>query len=291
VHLLKARHHGSAAFWTLVEGDTTTAIDGPLGAWAEAAAAGDLARLPIAGQQLPLSELERCAPVEPSARIVGVGANYRDHLKFAGVEPPARPVVFLMHDDSVLGSEDVINFPAGGDQLDYEIELVVVMARGLAPGADPLRSVLGYAVGNDMSIRDAPRQFGGIDMFATKVFDLSKPVGPWLTTISEFGYREPDLQMTLTVNGEVRQSESTANMIFPIREVLEYLNERIALRCGDVIFTGTGSGVAMEDGRYLQPGDVVVAEIAGLGELRNRIGERRSVANPAARSSGLVGTD
>jgi 2-keto-4-pentenoate hydratase/2-oxohepta-3-ene-1,7-dioic acid hydratase in catechol pathway len=138
--------------------------------------------------------------------------------------------------------------------------------------------VLGYTVGNDVSARDAQSSIGGLDLFTMKALDRSTPVGPWIATIDEFGGpAQPDVELRLRVNGEERQRDRTSNMLFGLDEVLAYVDARTSLAAGDLVFTGTTSGVGAEDGRYLEPGDVIEAEIERIGVLRNSVGPRQQV--------------
>ena len=258
-------------FWGLIDTDTQTvrAIAGELGSWALIAAAEDQQRLPLAGDQLPLTAFRPLEPVEPGARIFGVGANYRAHLERLGVtEPPEHPTAFMKPNSAIVAPGAEIRYPVTTSQLDYEVELVVVMSGGLS---EPL---LGFTIGNDVSARDA-KGLGGLDLFSIKSLDATTPVGPWIVTPAELGTgRQPELDIALRVNGEERQRDNTRSMVWSIPDILSYVNERVQLRCGDVVFTGTTAGVGLEDGRFLQPGDVVEAEIAGIAVLRNTVGER-----------------
>jgi 2-keto-4-pentenoate hydratase/2-oxohepta-3-ene-1,7-dioic acid hydratase in catechol pathway len=158
-------------------------------------------------------------------------------------------------------------------QLDFEIELVAVFGALTVPFGDPLSAVLGYTVGNDVSARDTPSPLGGYDLFTMKALMGATPIGPWISTPDEVGGREqPDLEISLRVNGEGRQKDRTSNMLWSIAECIQYVLERMPLTAGDVVFTGTTDGVGMEDGRFLQPGDVVESEVSGIGVLRNTVG-------------------
>ena len=140
-------------------------------------------------------------------------------------------------------------------------------------GDDPL---LGLTIGNDVSARDA-KGLGGLDLFGMKALDRTAPVGPWITTLGELGIDgQPSIDIVLRVNGQERQRDNTRSMVWPIKDIIAYIDERAALRCGDIVFTGTTAGVGLEDGRFLEPGDVVEAEIQGLGILRNTVGDRSS---------------
>jgi 2-keto-4-pentenoate hydratase/2-oxohepta-3-ene-1,7-dioic acid hydratase in catechol pathway len=177
----------------------------------------------------------------------------------------------------VIGHGDVLANPTITEQLDFEVELVVVMADSVSSvGGRPTDAVLGYTVGNDVSARDAPAPMsGGLDLFSIKALGGTTPVGPWITTKDEFGGPgQIDVGISLRVNGEERQHDRTGKMIFSIDECLEYVVARMPLTAGDIVFTGTTDGVGFEDGRYLQEGDVVESEVEGVGVLRNVVGAR-----------------
>jgi 2-keto-4-pentenoate hydratase/2-oxohepta-3-ene-1,7-dioic acid hydratase in catechol pathway len=137
---------------------------------------------------------------------------------------------------------------------------------------DPVPSLLGYTVGNDVSARDQKNEIGP-DLVSMKSNDDSTPIGPWITTVDELGAAE-DLDVTIRckVNGELRQEDSTAMMLWPVPEILAFFKPRISLGPGDVVFTGTTCGVGLEDGRFLQAGDVLESEVEGVGVLRNPVG-------------------
>jgi 2-keto-4-pentenoate hydratase/2-oxohepta-3-ene-1,7-dioic acid hydratase in catechol pathway len=140
----------------------------------------------------------------------------------------------------------------------------------------PTANVLGYTVGNDISDRSYVHSpLGGPDLFGMKAQDSATPVGPWVVTTDELGgHGQPDLQIACRVNGEERQRDVTSKMIFSVAEILTYLDQRVALRPGDLIFTGTTDGVGLEDGRMLEPGAVVESEVQGIGVLRNVVGAK-----------------
>ncbi|WP_018636411.1 fumarylacetoacetate hydrolase family protein [Parafrankia elaeagni] len=259
---------GTTWFWGLVDlsADTARRIVGPLHEWAAQAAAEQTP--PLTGADLPLATLRLLAPLAPGARVLGVGANYRAHLARFGVEPPKHPAAFIKPDSAIVDPGGEISYPATTSQLDYEVELVVI------PTGRAGEPVLGYTIGNDVSARDA-KNLGGLDLFGMKALDATSPVGPWISTPAELGAgRQPEVELSLRVNGELRQRDNTGQMIWSVEEVLRYLDDRVALRSGDVVFTGTTAGVGLEDGRFLEPGDVVEAEIAGIGVLRNTVGKR-----------------
>ncbi len=280
-----------AIFWALVEPGQATArrIRAPFAAWVQVAAKGDKSAFDLAPQVLSLLDLRLQAPVNPGARIFGVGLNYLSHLTRLGrKEAPPHTIAYIKPDSAIVHPGQDIAYPAVTQQLDYEVELVAVVGQRLGDTPAASDCLLGYTVGNDISARDAGRQLGSLDLFTQKALDRTAPLGPWIATLDESGGGgQPQLTLSLSVNGEMRQSDNSRNMIFPMDELLNFLDARIELRPGDLIFTGSTCGVGLEDGRFLQPGDEVVAAIAGIGELRNRIGPKRRLT--AARAAGRLG--
>src|ERR1700722_3181913 len=236
-----------------------------------------------------LSGVRLLAPVDERARIFGVGLNYLSHLTRLGrTEPPPHTIGYIKPQSAIVGPGDKIAYPAITSQLDFEIELVAVVARALGEEVQASACLLGYTIGNDISARDAGKKLGVLDVFTQKALDRSAPIGPWITTLDEFGGAgQPRIDMVLRVNGEVRQQDNTASMIFPMDEILNFVDARISLRTGDLIFTGSTAGVGLEDGRFLQPGDLLEGTIERIGVLSNRIDERRQ--RSAARSAGRLG--
>ncbi len=206
-------------------------------------------------------------------KMFGIGLNYMDHIRETGAAPPEVPVVFAKFPNSLNDPEgDIVVTPSVSDRVDYEVELAVVIGRQVrdATVANALDAVFGYCVANDVSARDiqkAEAQFN-----RSKSFDSFCPIGPWLTSADEV----PDpqgLRIRSEVNGEVRQASTTAEMIFSVRELIAFLSQRLTLKPGDVILTGTphGVGFAMDPPRFLTGGDRVRCEVEGLGALDNRV--------------------
>jgi 2-keto-4-pentenoate hydratase/2-oxohepta-3-ene-1,7-dioic acid hydratase in catechol pathway len=177
---------------------------------------------------------------------------------------------------AIIGPDDELRYPKITEQLDYEIELVAVVGSDHINSSDqPTSAVIGYTVGNDVSARDTASPMGGFDLYSMKGNDRATPLGPWIVTKDELGGAGMvDLEISLRVNGETRQLDRTKKMIFNIDECLDYVRTRTSLAPGDVVFTGTTDGVAFEDGRWLQPGDVIESEIEGIGVIRNTVGPR-----------------
>jgi 2-keto-4-pentenoate hydratase/2-oxohepta-3-ene-1,7-dioic acid hydratase in catechol pathway len=271
-------HDGTAAFWAVLHIGAATArpLAGGFADWAPALTAEPGTEPPWAGAERPLDGLRLLAPVEPTAKIIAAGATYPKHVTGIGLRMPERPAAFIKPFSSLLGPDEDIAYPALTSQLDYEAELVAVVGTPRTGRLPTLDSVLGYTVGNDVSARDL--QFGGgvtgMDMFSAKALDRTSGVGPWIVTRDEFGDAHPDLDIRLTVDGELRQEDRTSSMVWGVGELLDYVDARSSLGCGDVLFTGTTAGVAHETGRYLEPGQVVEVMIEGIGTLRNTVGPR-----------------
>ncbi|MCU1375905.1 MAG: fumarylacetoacetate hydrolase family protein [Actinomycetia bacterium] len=267
----------SRPFWgTIDDGDIVHRLGLPFTEWSDAYLREGASGLGPTVEAGPLAEVRLLAPLDAGGRVLAVGANYQSHLTRMGVARPEHHVAFVKLDSCIIGPEEPIRYPATTSQLDYELELVAVVGRALPDdGSDATACLLGYTVGNDVSVRDAPLLQGGPDLHRSKVLDGISPLGPWITTLDELGGPgQPALEMTLRVNGERRQGESTEHMLLPVDEILAFLDQQIRLRPGDVVYTGSPAGVGLEDGRFLQPGDVVEAEIEGIGTLRNPVGEK-----------------
>jgi 2-keto-4-pentenoate hydratase/2-oxohepta-3-ene-1,7-dioic acid hydratase in catechol pathway len=212
------------------------------------------------------------APIRPG-KIVAIGLNYLDHAREAGVEIPSHPLVFAKFPSSVIGpDEPIVIDPSLTQRVDWEVELAVVIGarmRDVDP-EDALEHVFGYTVGNDVSARDV--QFGDGQWVRGKSFDTFCPLGPVVVTRDEI----PDpqsLALRTRVNGETVQDSSTREMIFGVAELLAFCSSSFTLEPGDVMLTGTpwGCGEFMEPRRSLRPGDVVEAEVEGIGVLRNPV--------------------
>jgi 2-keto-4-pentenoate hydratase/2-oxohepta-3-ene-1,7-dioic acid hydratase in catechol pathway len=245
--------------------------------------------LSLASRVESLSDVRLLAPVDACARIFGVGLNYLSHLTRLGrTKPPPHTIGYIKPQSAIVGPGEKIAYPAVTSQLDFEIELVAVVAHPLGEETQASACLLGYTIGNDISARDAGKKLGVLDVFTQKALDRTAPIGPWITTLDEFGGPgQPNLEMILRVNGEVRQQDTTASMLFPIDEILNFVDARIALKTGDLIFTGSTAGVGLEDGRFLQPGDLLEGSIERIGLLSNRIDERRQLS--LARRTGRLG--
>ncbi|MCQ8194163.1 fumarylacetoacetate hydrolase family protein [Streptomyces rugosispiralis] len=211
-------------------------------------------------------------PLGRIGKIVCIGLNYHDHAAETGASIPEEPIVFMKAPDTVVGPQDTVLVPRGSVKTDWEVELAIVIgrtARYLGSDEAALASVAGYAVAHDVSERAFQIERGG-QWDKGKNCETFNPLGPWLVTADEV----PDPQalgLRLWVNGELKQSGSTADQIFGVAHVVRYLSQFMTLYPGDVINTGTPAGVAMgrpEPKPYLRAGDVVELEIDGLGRQR-----------------------
>lgn len=264
--------------WAIVDlaGACMQPIAGEIADWGPAAAGGS-AQITKSGPTVDLDGVRFLPPITASTTVVGLGMNYWSHLDKLGVESrPSSPIGFLKPRSAIIAHGDPVAYPAITDQLDFEVELVAVLAKPLRSSAGQLAdAILGYTVGNDVSARDTVAPMGGLDLFSMKVLTGTSPVGPWITTRDEFGASQPDVSITLRVNGQVRQRDRTSNMMWNINDCLKYVVERMALEAGDIVFTGTTAGVGLEDGRFLKEGDVIEAEVEGVGVLRNVVGQKQ----------------
>jgi 2-keto-4-pentenoate hydratase/2-oxohepta-3-ene-1,7-dioic acid hydratase in catechol pathway len=225
------------------------------------------------GPMVPRKAVKLDAPVNDPQKFLGIGMNYKAHAeeaRAAGIQIPTSQLWFNKQVSCINGPYDPIEAPAVVEKLDYEIELgVVIGCRCRRVSAASARSVIaGYMVINDVSARDWLHRSPTFTL--GKSFDTHGPTGPWLSTDDEV--QDPlALEMVLTVNGEERQRMTTGDMIYNIYEQIEYLSTVMTLEPGDILATGTPSGVGAASGRFLKPGDIVRAEISGLGFLENRV--------------------
>ncbi|MFD4662634.1 fumarylacetoacetate hydrolase family protein [Streptomyces halstedii] len=215
------------------------------------------------------------APVVPRpSKVICVGLNYRTHIKEMGRDLPEHPTLFAKFADALIGAGDDILRPAETERFDWEVELAVVVGKPVrrARGEEAERAIAGFTVLNDITCRDW--QFRTREWLQGKMWDSSTPVGPFLVTPDELpGGVRPALGLRLTVDGEVMQSDSTADLLFDPVHLVEYVSTITRLNPGDVIATGTPGGVghARTPGRYLRGGERVVAEIDGIGRLENTV--------------------
>lgn len=221
-----------------------------------------------------LAAVRLLAPIPKPGKILGIGLNYMDHFDEAaeaGFTRPDHQMWFSKPATAVTGPFDPIERPQVSNALDYEVEMVFVVGkrvRHLSPGT-AAAAIFGYCVGNDVSVRDW--QTHTSQVMIGKSFDTHAPFGPWIVTADEVDVSALDI--SLTVNGERRQSSNTRHLIFDCAAQLSYLSQAMTMEPGDVIFTGTPSGVGalMKPPAWLKPGDRVRVEIQGLGAIENEV--------------------
>ncbi|WP_342431292.1 fumarylacetoacetate hydrolase family protein [Neobacillus sp. FSL H8-0543] len=219
-----------------------------------------------------LDEVKVEAPVPAPGKMICVGHNYREHILEMKRELPPFPVVFAKFANTVIGPQDDIPFYPISEQLDYEAEFAFVIgkrARNVSQ-TEALDYVAGYTIVNDVTYRDLQRRT--LQWLQGKTVEGSAPMGPWLITADEL-QNPSGLEVVLTVNGEERQRSNTANLVFSVQYLVEFLSNLMTLEPGDVILTGTpgGVGVARDPQVFLKHGDVVKIEIDQIGALENQV--------------------
>lgn len=225
----------------------------------------------LSAEALPLVEGKPRigAPIPTPRQFIAIGLNYSDHATEAGLPPPDEPVVLLKSSACIAGPDDDVVMPTGASKVDYEIELgIVIGLRGRNIAKEDARShIAGYVIANDVSERAFQLERGGT-WDKGKSYPGFGPIGPWLVTADAIDDPQA-LRMELRVNGAIRQSGSTANMIFGISEIVSYVSMFFELSPGDLIITGTPAGVGLGAGNYIRAGDQVELEIEGLGVQRH----------------------
>jgi len=247
---------------------------------------------------IPISEIKLLAPIAKPGKILALAGNYSEHIKEASLkrgfklglsDAPKRDTVprpFLKPATTVIGQGDMIPWPDYSEQIDYEIELAVVIgnsAKCVGP-RDAMRYVAGFTIANDISARSVTFKKGRTerpwdefyDWLCGKWADGFCPMGPYLATADEISDVQ-NLKMELKVNGLTRQKSNTQQMIYPVAEIVSFLSHIMRLEPGDVILTGTPAGVAVATGNFLKPGDRIECTIEGLGILTNTLGDKPEV--------------
>ena len=214
-------------------------------------------------EPMPLSAADLLPPVTPS-KIICVGRNYRDHAKELGNEVPAEPLLFFKPPSSLLNPGGIVRLPAASSRVDFEGELALVIGRrvhNLNPDSNLREAIRGYTLANDITARDLQKKEA--QWTRAKGFDTFCPVGP---IVSDELDPQAGLTIETRVNGELRQQGSTLDFLFSIPKLLAYITAAMTLQPGDLILTGTPSGVGP-----LSPGDSVEVSIPGLGVLSNTV--------------------
>lgn len=230
----------------------------------------------VAGKDVPyessIDDYTVMAPIPDPGKIVCLTFNYTDHAREQGLSPPSDPVIFIKPATSLTGTGSEIRCPDFVRQLDYEVELAVVIGAA-CKDVPPLRAmshVFGYMILDDVSARDI--QFKDKQFTRGKSFDGFAPCGPWITTADEV--QDPhNLRLTTRINGQIRQDSTTDMMLLRIPDIISKLSRVMTLEPGDIISTGTPAGVALKNPGvpYLEDGDVIEMEIEGLGSIRNTV--------------------
>ena len=226
---------------------------------------------------LSIEEASFLPAVSAPGKLLCVGVNYRKHIEECGETLPVIPVLFSKFNNALAAHGEIIHPPLASSQIDYEAELVVVVGKGgkNIPEEDALSHVFGYTCGNDLSARDI--QMRTSQWMAGKTCDGFAPVGPWIVTADELDPH--NLPIKSRLNGEVRQSDNTSSMIFPVERIISYISSLMTLEPGDIIFTGTPDGVILgrseQERVWMKEGDVIEIEIGGIGVLKNIVGPAR----------------
>jgi len=222
--------------------------------------------------RIALRDVKLQAPVPRPGKFLGVGLNYADHIDETGLEKPEYPTFFTKQSSCVIGDGDAIHLPKVSDKLDYEGELAFVIGKRCkhVPVEQAHEMIAGFTIVNDVTVRDW--QFRTPTWTLGKSFDTHGPMGPWLVTAEEIS--DPhNLNIKTWVDDEKRQDSNTRHMIFNCYEMIAYLTQAMTLEPGDVISTGTpsGVGVKMKPRGYMKAGQTVRIEIEGIGSLSNPV--------------------
>lgn len=222
--------------------------------------------------RLALNKVKLMAPVPRPGKYLAISLNYADHIAETGKDKPEYPSFFTKQSTCVIGHGDAIHRPKVSDKLDYEGELAFVIGKRCrhVPVDEAHQVIAGFTIANDVSVRDF--QMRSPTLMLGKSFDTAGPLGPWLVTSDEI--KDPhNLNIKTWVDGELRQNSNTRQMIFNCYEMVAYLSQAMTLEPGDVISTGTpsGVGVKMQPRGYLKPGQTVRIEIEAIGTLINPV--------------------
>jgi 2-keto-4-pentenoate hydratase/2-oxohepta-3-ene-1,7-dioic acid hydratase in catechol pathway len=232
-------------------------------------------QISFTGARFAQADVRLVSPILPS-KVVCVGKNYAEHVKEMNTgDAPKEPLLFLKPSTSVIGPGDAIRIPPGSTNVHHEVELAVVIGARGARNVSPEQasaSVFGYTIGNDVTERDMQKSDG--QWTRAKGFDSFCPLGPWIETdLAAIGKDPADLEITCTVDGEPRQSGRTSQLLFDIGTLISYASEVMTLLPGDVLLTGTPSGVGP-----IRPGQRVECTIDALGTLSNTVSDADSIS-------------
>ncbi len=219
---------------------------------------------------IPLSEIEFLPVIERPGKVLAVGLNYKDHAKETGMDLPKVPMIFTKQSTSVLGHQGEIHKPKVSDAVDYEGEMAFVIGKKCrhVSKEDALDVIAGVTICNDVSVRDW--QIASPTFTMGKSFDTHCPIGPYIVTMDEISDIH-NLKIKTYVNDELRQDSCTDQLIFDCSDLIEHITKAFTLEPGDIIATGTSSGVGVVLGKYLVPNDVVRIELENVGTLENKV--------------------
>jgi acylpyruvate hydrolase len=241
---------------------------------------GDMAKRAPASARRPLKGLKFGLPVARPGKILCLGLNYLEHVKEGSQRDniPKFPTIFMRCLTSMVPHEQPIIRPKASEQLDYEAEMMLVVGKRAKhlTMENATACIAGYSCSNEGSVREFQRKTTQWDM--GKNFDRTGGFGPWMVTADELPEAGKGLKIQSRLNGTVMQSDNTDNMMFPVRELLVYVTQGMTLEPGDIIFTGTPSGVGharKPNPIWMKPGDVCEIEIEGIGVLRNPIEDEK----------------
>ncbi|MFY9841242.1 MAG: fumarylacetoacetate hydrolase family protein [Xanthobacteraceae bacterium] len=241
---------------------------------------GNIAKYAPSSTRKPLSAIKYALPVGRPGKIICLGLNYLEHVKEGSQRDniPKFPTIFMRGLTSMVSHGEPIIRPQVSETLDYEAELILVVGKRAKhlTAANATSCIAGYSCGNEGSVREFQRKTTQWDM--GKNFDRTGGFGPWLVTADELPDAAKGLKIQSRLNGTVMQSDNTDNMMFPIVEMLVYITQGLTLEPGDVIFTGTPSGVghARKPPVWMKNGDTIEVEIEGIGTLRNPIADEKA---------------
>ncbi|MFM1653903.1 fumarylacetoacetate hydrolase family protein [Brevibacillus sp. B_LB10_24] len=215
----------------------------------------------VSSEKLPLHAVKLLPPVEPR-KLICVGLNYALHAKESNAQIPEEPMIFMCSTAAIIGDGESIVLDSSEQRIDFEAEIAFIIKKQAKnrTAAEAKQYILGYTCANDVSNRDLQRKDG--QFTRAKSFDTYKPLGPWVETDID----PNNLNISLRQNGVVKQSSNTNDMIFSVEQIFEFVSHVMTLEPGDVILTGTPSGVGP-----MQSGDVIEIEIEGIGHLTNKV--------------------
>lgn len=224
---------------------------------------------------VPLPSVKLAAPIHGNDKVLCIGLNYKDHCEEQNLKPPEVPMIFSKFSSTIIGQKDAVKLRTDvTNKVDWEVELTVVIGKKASnvKAADAFDYVLGYTVAQDISARDWQKTKNGGQFLLGKSMDTFCPIGPCITTSDEIGDPQ-NLSIKCSVNGVLKQSSNTNQLVHKIQDVIERLSSIMTLLPGDIILTGTPGGVGMyrSPPEYLKPGDVIHSEIQNIGVLETRV--------------------